>query len=213
MPIRSAPARFALPRRLAGRCGIRRRGRADRAGRAAEGLSGGDVASGLSTSVAAALLLAAPAAAVVPTAVADQQAMFASPDPRLAANKKLVYDMYRAIVQGGHAEMVDRFFTPEYVQHNPNVASGRDALAAFLRGSRPARPIADTISLPVLYMVAEGDKVIVVSRRPMAPASGERYDTTWFDAYRIVDGRIAEHWDPALKDAGMLKFDPNQLPK
>ena len=167
----------------------------------------------LATATLLAALAPLPASAQVVSGEAAQQALLASPDRALAANKRLVYDMYREIVQGGHAELVEKYFTPAYIQHNPNVGSGRDALAAFLRGSRPARPIQPTVTLPLLYMVAEGDKVIVVSQHPVVEASGGRYVTTWFDAYRIEDGKIAEHWDPALKDPAMLHFDPNKLPK
>lgn len=146
--------------------------------------------------------------AIVDTA-ADQAALIASEDPQLAANKQLVYDMYRAIVQGGHAELVDQFFTEDYIQHNPNVVSGRAALAEFLRGSRPARPIEDTIKLPLLNIIAERDYVLVVGERPETDENGVDYVTTWFDFYRIEDGKIAEHWDPALKDPAMASFDPN----
>ena len=83
---------------------------------------------------AAAALAGSGASAQIVSTAEGQAALIASPDPKLAANKKLVYDMYRAIVQGGHAEMVDKFFTPEYLQHNPNVASGRDALAELPGG-------------------------------------------------------------------------------
>jgi predicted SnoaL-like aldol condensation-catalyzing enzyme len=142
-----------------------------------------------------------------------QLALLESDDPKLAANKRLVFDMYREIVQGGHADRVAAYFTPGYIQHNPNVASGRDALAAFLRGSRPARPLEDRIVLPVLNIVAERDYVLVISERPMEDADGQPYVTSWFDFYRIEDGLIAEHWDPALKSADMLKFDPNRMRK
>ena len=165
------------------------------------------------TAIAAAMLAASGAHAQVVATAAGQAALIASPDPTLAANKKLVYDMYRHIVQGGHAELVERFFTREYLQHNPNVASGRDALAAFLRGSRPARPIAPTITLPILNIIAERDYVVVVSERPMKDETGATYLTSWFDFYRIENGLIAEHWDPALKSAEMLKFDPNMMGK
>jgi predicted SnoaL-like aldol condensation-catalyzing enzyme len=138
-----------------------------------------------------------------------QLALLESPDPALAANKRLVFDMYRVIVQGGHADRVEEFFTPGYIQHNPNVASGRDNLAAFLRGSRPARPIEERIVLPIIHMIAERDMVLVVGRRPEKDADGADYVTSWFDLYRIEDGLIAEHWDPALKSPEMLKFDPN----
>jgi len=167
----------------------------------------------LMTAVAAAALAATSAPAQVVSSAEGQQALIASPDPKLAANKKLVYDMYRAIVQGGHAEMVTRFFTPEYLQHNPNVASGRDALATFLRGSRPTRPIEPLITLPIINIIAERDYVVVVSERPLKDEKGEPYVTTWFDFYRIENGLIAEHWDPALKSAEMLKFDPNSMRK
>jgi predicted SnoaL-like aldol condensation-catalyzing enzyme len=160
-----------------------------------------------------AMLSGSQAMAQVVTSAEAQQALLQSDDSTLAANKKLVYDMYRAIVQGGHAEMVDQFFTPEYIQHNPNVASGRDELAKFLRGSRPARPITPTVTLPILNMIAERDMVMVMSQRPMKDADGKPYTTTWFDTYRIVNGRIAEHWDPALKDPNMLHFDPNKMGK
>ncbi|NBC37429.1 hypothetical protein GTZ99_12805 [Novosphingobium sp. FSY-8] len=153
-----------------------------------------------------------PPSAAVTTREA-QLRLLDSPDPRLAANKRLVWDMYREIVQGGHADRVEAYFTPEYIQHNPNVASGRDSLAAFLRGSRPARPLEDRIVLPMLNIIAEGNHVLVMSERPMRDEAGHPYRTTWFDMYRIENGKIAEHWDPALKSAAMQHFDPNRMEK
>ncbi len=77
----------------------------------------------------AALALAGMAQAQVPPVAApDQLALLKSDNPKEAANKKLVFDMYRAIVQGGHTEMAEQYFTPGYIQHNPNVARGRDEL-------------------------------------------------------------------------------------
>ncbi len=158
-----------------------------------------------------AALTALPVRAQVVSSAAGQQALLQSPDPRLAANKKLVYDMYREIVQGGHAELVAKYFTPGYIQHNPNVASGRDALAGFLRGSRPARPIEPTIVLPLLNIIAEGNYVLVLSERPLTDDAGKKYVTSWFDLYRVEGNLIAEHWDPALKSAAALHFDPNAM--
>jgi predicted SnoaL-like aldol condensation-catalyzing enzyme len=28
---------------------------------------------------------------------------------------------------------------------------------------------------------------------------GQKYTTTWFDMFRIVDGKLVEHWDSATK--------------
>jgi predicted SnoaL-like aldol condensation-catalyzing enzyme len=150
-------------------------------------------------------------AQVPPVAAPDQAALLKHDDARLAANKKLVYDMYRAIVQGGHTEMAPQFFTESYIQHNPNVASGRDALVAYIKGTRPARPIQPTMTFPLITLMAEGDLVLVatVSYSPDPDKPGTKYAGTHFDLYRVENGKIAEHWDSVPKDKAALRYDPN----
>jgi len=145
-------------------------------------------------------------------AITDREAqlrLLDSDDPALAANKRLVWDMYRTVLQAGHAGRAADFIAEDYIQHNPNVASGRQPLIDFIRGSRPERPLEDRIMLPLVNIIAERDMVMCVFERPETDAGGEPYVTSWFDLFRIADGRIAEHWDPALKSAAMLTFDPN----
>ena len=146
-----------------------------------------------------------------PVAAPDQLALLKSPDPKLAANKKLVFDMYRAIVNGGHYEMAEKYFTKGYVQHNPNVATGREALVEYIKKTRPVRPIPDQIGFPVISIIAEGDMVLVASveyaNDPENP--GTQYTTTHFDMYRIEKGLIAEHWDNLQKSKAALTTDPN----
>jgi predicted SnoaL-like aldol condensation-catalyzing enzyme len=150
-------------------------------------------------------------AQVPPTAAPDQAALLKSADPQLAANKKLVFDMWRAIIQGGHIELAPKYFTEGYIQHNPNVATGRDAMVAFMKGSRPVRPIEPTITFPVIAIMAEGDLVMLatVSYSPDPEAPGHKYAGTHFDMFRIEDGKIAEHWDSVAKDPAALHFNPN----
>lgn len=153
------------------------------------------------------------AAELAPTAVAAsveaQAAVLASTDPVLAANKRVVYDMYREVLQAGRVDRIPLYFGDVYFQHNPNVPFGVEALAKFVKGSRPVREVQPTITLPLVAMVAEGDFVMVNFVRPETDADGKPYTTTWFDLYRLQDGKIIEHWDPALKSAAALKFDPN----
>jgi predicted SnoaL-like aldol condensation-catalyzing enzyme len=150
-------------------------------------------------------------AQVPPTPAPDQLALLKSSDPKLAANKKLVFDMYRAIIQAGRTDMAAQFFTPEYIQHNPNVATGRDALVAYIKQTRPVRPMEPTITFPVIAIMAEADLVTVatVSYTPDPENPGKKYANTHFDMYRIENGKIAEHWDHIPKDKANLSFDPN----
>jgi predicted SnoaL-like aldol condensation-catalyzing enzyme len=161
----------------------------------------------------AALALASPLlpAQEPPVGVKDQQALLKSSDPKLAANKKLVYDMYRIILQGGHYEMVEQFFTPGYIQHNPNVTSSRDSLAKYIKQTRPQRTIQPTLDFPLISLVAEGDMVVIaiVSYQDDPESPGKRYANTHFDMFRVENGKIAEHWDHVAKSKAALHFDPN----
>jgi predicted SnoaL-like aldol condensation-catalyzing enzyme len=150
-------------------------------------------------------------AQVPPTAAPDQAALLQSKDPQLAANKKLVFDMWRAVIQGGHVELAPQYFTPGYIQHNPNVLSGRDAMVAYMKQTRPVRPIEPNIHFPVVDIVAEGDMVVVatVSYAPDPANPSKKYVGTHFDMFRLEDGKIAEHWDSVPKDPAMLHTDPN----
>ena len=64
-------------------------------------------------------------------------------------------------------------------------------------------PVAPAIGLPVVALVAERDLVVLVTMRehPHPVRKGMTYTTTWFDMFRVVDGRILEHWDPAQREA------------
>ena len=47
---------------------------------------------------------------------------------------------------GYQVTIIDSTISPDYKQHNPNVASGRDAMVAFMRQTRPVRPIQPEIT-------------------------------------------------------------------
>ena len=154
-------------------------------------------------------------AQVPPVGVSDQLALLKSADPKLAANKKLVFDMWRTIIQAAHVEEAEKMFTEGYIQHNPNVVSGRKAMIEFMKNSRPRKDIEPEIHFPVISLMAEGDLVMLatVSYLPDPEAPGKTYASTHFDLFRIENGKIAEHWDSVAKDKAMIKFDPNQTAK
>jgi predicted SnoaL-like aldol condensation-catalyzing enzyme len=140
-------------------------------------------------------------AQVQPSPNPDQEAMLASADPRLAANKRLVYDFWREVFEARHMELASQYMLDSYIQHNPNVPSGLAAFVEFFSRDVKPKPIEARIVRPLVAIVAEGDLVTLVFAREYddPKESGKKYTTTWFDMFRIEQGKIAEHWDPALR--------------
>src|ERR1041384_3047085 len=61
----------------------------------------------------------------------DHAKLLQSADPRLAANKRFVYDFWREVLEAGHMDLAPKYLAESYIQHNPNVPSGRAAFVAF----------------------------------------------------------------------------------
>ena len=156
----------------------------------------------LKLAIAGIALAAGAAQAQLPvTAATNQEALLASADPRLAANKKLVYDFWREVFEAGHMELAERYMAEGYVQHNPNVPTGRAAFVSFFTQFVKPKPIQPRIAAPLVTLVAEGDLVILSFVRETADPKDntKKGTTTWFDMFRIDNGKIAEHWDCAPK--------------
>jgi predicted SnoaL-like aldol condensation-catalyzing enzyme len=156
----------------------------------------------LSAVVSAALL--APALTVAQVAVTanpNHAQMLASSDAKTAANKKLVYDFWREVFEGGHMELAEKYMTETYIQHNPGVPTGRAAFIKFFQQFVKPKPIEPRVEAPLVAIVADGDYVVLsfVSEQADPKDSTKKYTTTWFDMFRLENGKIAEHWDPALR--------------
>ena len=133
-------------------------------------------------------------------ATADQAALLASADPHLAVNKRLVYDFWREVFEAGHMDLAEKYMAADYIQHNPNVPTGRAAFVAFFTQFVKPKAIQPRIAAPLVTMVAEGDLVILSFVRETASPKDatKKSTTTWFDMFRLNDkGLIAEHWDPS----------------
>ncbi len=131
----------------------------------------------------------------------DHAALLASADPKLAENKRFVYDFWREVFEGGHMELADKYMAESYIQHNPNVPTGRGAFVEFFTKFKKPKPIEAKVSAPLVSITAEGNIVVLGFVRELTDPkdSSKTYTTTWFDMFRIENGKIAEHWDPAQK--------------
>jgi predicted SnoaL-like aldol condensation-catalyzing enzyme len=136
---------------------------------------------------------------VVAVPPAEQAKLLESDDPQLAANKRIAYEIYR-IVMAAQVDLLDEYVAKDLINHNPNEEPGLEGLKKFIRtflGDEP-RPMKDTLD-GLVSVFAEGDMVIMSFVRELDHPNipGEKYTTTWFDMFRIVDGLLVEHWDPA----------------
>ena len=153
----------------------------------------------LATAIAFSFVAVAANAAEPVVPAKDQQALLKSSDPQLAANKKLVFDMWRTFLTAHHIDEADKFLAPEYHQHNPNAETGLEGVKAYFRSQKQEPiPVPDTIP-GLVSIVAERDLVVVALVREYKDKDDKPYTTTWFDMFRIANGKIVEHWDIARK--------------
>jgi predicted SnoaL-like aldol condensation-catalyzing enzyme len=150
----------------------------------------------------AAVLVSAPLRAQEPVVGAsDPDALFHSKDKKLDRNKQAAYHIEKDLLEANHWDEADKWLTPEYLQHNPNVKSGRDGVVKFFGSITKPSPVPEHLTkVKVAFVNAEGDYVTVATVRELKdPKTQEKYTTTWFDTWRFVDGKAAEHWDCAEK--------------
>ena len=104
------------------------------------------------------------------------------------ANKALMQTYMDDLLGGRRDKFASYFDGNNYIQHNPWVADGLTGLVAGLQALAKQ-------GLAVKYervhkVLGEGNFVLVVSEGTF----GDR-PTSYYDFYRIQNGKIAEHWD------------------
>ncbi len=146
-------------------------------------------------------LVTGPAFAQEPVVgVANPESLFTDSNPKLNANKQAALHIMKDLLQCNHWDEADKWLTSQYVQHNPNVRSGREGVVKFF-GTRPKTATCDKLNTKIVAVLADGDLVTVVMPRELKDPKdpSKTYTTTWFDMWRFVDGKADEHWDPAMK--------------
>ena len=150
----------------------------------------------------AAAAVSAPVAAQEPVVAApDPEALFTDKDPTLNANKQAVLHILRELLQCNHWDEADKYLTERYLQHNPNVISGRANVIKYF-GPPPRSATCGKLTMPVVTVLTSGNIVGVVFRAeyPDPRKPGAKYTSISYDQWRIVDGRADEHWDTSMLD-------------
>jgi predicted SnoaL-like aldol condensation-catalyzing enzyme len=109
-----------------------------------------------------------------------------------ASPKELVTAFYdQAFVKGHAREAILKYISPTtYIQHNPGLPDGRDAVLTGL----PAWLSGSGMRAEIKRVIAEGDLVVVHSRFAV-PGKVDAPAMAVMDIFRVQDGLIVEHWD------------------
>ena len=104
-------------------------------------------------------------------------------------NRELIKNFLHDVMQGKAPEKTPSYFDGDiYIQHNAGIADGLSGLGAALEalGKQGIQMIYDTVH----QVLAEGNYVLAVSE-----GSFGGVPTSYYDLWRIENGKIAEHWD------------------
>ena len=122
-------------------------------------------------------------------------------DGSIEAGKAVVSRVIDEMWNRGDAGAVEELIAPDMVEHGAFGAGigGRDEAQATVARFRAAFP---DLVLEAEHLIAEGDLVVLhwIGRGTHdgefmgMPPSGTRVEARGLDIYRVVAGRVAEHW-------------------
>lgn len=121
----------------------------------------------------------------------------------LEANKQLVRDFYVRVFGTLDPGAVGDYVAHDYHQHAAHMPQGRSGLEEFVARIAASAPRAAAAPPEPAVLVAEGDIVVIAAclPQPETGGSGASWPYYAYDAYRVKDGKLAEHWSGINKAA------------
>ncbi len=119
----------------------------------------------------------------------------------IEANKEVVNRFIEEVQNQHRMEVVDELFAADYSDHasGPGIVPGKEGFKQFFGMMVQAFP---DLHATIHDQIGEGDKV--VTRKTFKgtqkgeymglPPSGKQIELSVIDIFRVVDGRLAEHW-------------------
>ena len=108
---------------------------------------------------------------------------------KTATNREIVKNFLYDVMQGKNPQKTPDYFDGDkYIQHNTSIADGLSGLGAALADMAKA-------GIQMLYdrthqILAQGNFVLAVSEGTFGGKP-----TSYYDLWRVENGKIAEHWD------------------
>lgn len=104
-------------------------------------------------------------------------------------NRQLVKDFLYDVMQGNNPQKTADYFDGDtYLQHNISIADGLSGLGAAL--ATLAQQGIEMVYTTVHQVLAQGNFVLAVSEGTFGGVP-----TSYYDLWRVENGKIAEHWD------------------
>jgi predicted SnoaL-like aldol condensation-catalyzing enzyme len=136
--------------------------------------------------------------------------------PMSAAEQKnvdFVLSWWREVIEAKHTELAANYQAEDYIQHNPNVPTGRAAFVKFFNSRGPRiDPVPAKLKRPPVVQGAKDSFVWLVfqeeGKDPHDAAARTLYANS-FDLIRMQNGKVQEHWDSAKKWPGSPAFVPS----
>ena len=97
-----------------------------------------------------------------------------------STNRAVVERLFAAMCAGDLA-VIEELVADDFIQHNPQVRSGREAFCGFIAAVAP-------VEAKVYRVLADGD-LVALHHHFMS------FGSAVVDIFRVVDGKVVEHWD------------------
>jgi predicted SnoaL-like aldol condensation-catalyzing enzyme len=107
-------------------------------------------------------------------------------------NKALVLEAFDAAFNRREPDALDRYWSPDYIQHSAHIPPGREGLRGLINALPPGPKYENQLT------VANGDYVMLHGR-----FSNIGLPVNWVvvDIVRVAEGKLAEHWDVIQDEA------------
>jgi len=108
---------------------------------------------------------------------------------KMTNSKENANNAFLALFKDYSEEGVKKYISSDFIQHNPFVPTGRDALIGFLPGLKQSG-----ITYTNHRILQDGEFVVLHNSFTNAQAFGSEKIVT-IDIYRMKNGQAVEHWD------------------
>lgn len=106
---------------------------------------------------------------------------------QIEVNKKLVADFYQELFGDKDVNAIDKYIGDIYIQHNPSVADGKEALrqavAQWFKGAPKEK-------IDIQHLSAEGNLVYIHTKSKRGATT-----VSIIDIFKLENEKIVEHWD------------------